>query len=152
MDLQDGNGPITPAGLVPIPFTIIENFAAADYRLWPNVPADAPFGNLFDDLADALGSTNNPDVMTNLEHVLNLVKTRVWRALDVTSNDVWGPLVATPTTRNTQDALDLMRSVSNFYAGTSTSSKGQRLIQTSVCRALPCSTISTTAQCRAKWG
>jgi len=151
MDLQDGNGPITPAGLVPIPFTIIENFAAVDYRLWPNVPADGPFGNLFDDLADALGSTSNPDVMTNLEHLLNLVKTRVWRALDVTSNDVWGPLAATPTTSNTQDALDLMRSVSNFCAGTSTSSKAQRLIQTSVCRALPCSTISTTAQYRAKW-
>lgn len=117
-DLADGNGVIrAPANLQAIPFNIIRQYMAIPYREWPNIPEDLTLPadqSLFSDMADALGSTSNVEVMTNLESPLNGVKSRIWDAsVLVTSEEVWKPLVETPTVANTQNALDLLRSVSH---------------------------------------
>jgi hypothetical protein len=117
MDIFDGNGPQPPPaalGLRPIPFWIIANLLNADYELWPNAPEDAPYGNLGSDLADCIGLVGNPFVMANLDHALNLGKTRIWRSLKVTGDDVWNTLTQNPTTANTEIALDFIRMVSSL--------------------------------------
>jgi len=52
---------------------LFNNFAH-EYRIWvfPNVEPEPPYGSAMADVADALGSTNNPDVMSNLERALNV--------------------------------------------------------------------------------
>jgi hypothetical protein len=117
MNLADGNGDIQAAGLTTIPFNIITDYMAIPYQEWPNIDPeiarDLPaYESLFYDLAEALGSVDNPEPMTNLEHGQNLVKTRIWRSsFDVTADNVWNALLP-PTTANTAAALNLIRSVS----------------------------------------
>lgn len=52
---------------------LLNNFAH-EYRIWvpPNVEPEPPYGSALEDVADALGSTNNPGVMSNLERALNV--------------------------------------------------------------------------------
>lgn len=66
-------------------FDELSEFGDQEYRLW--VPGgDIPRGSFFYDVAEALGSTSNPTVMTNLETNLNILKGRLFttdsRALD----------------------------------------------------------------------
>lgn len=117
IDIADGNGPQQPAGWSAIPFSIIRDFMAVPYRDWPGfpeeydqIPADQ---SLLNDLAESLGSTTNPELMTNLDSVLNGVKSRIWRAIAVTADVRWNPLASNPTTANTVRALDLLREVSS---------------------------------------
>lgn len=118
LDLMDGNGPTrAPANLQAIPFNVVRTYMALPYSTWPGWQSTDPNEDLeqsvFTDFAQALGSTMAPDVMTNLAEGLNNVKSRVWDTyVDVTSIDVWNRLANTPTTQNTESALELLRAVS----------------------------------------
>lgn len=115
---MDGNGPTrAPANLQAIPFNVVRTYMALPYSTWPGWQSTDPNEDLeqsvFTDFAQALGSTMAPDVMTNLAEGLNNVKSRVWDTyVDVTSIDVWNRLANTPTTQNTESALELLRAVS----------------------------------------
>lgn len=77
LDILDGTAP-RQTQLRTVPFDILAHFLNNDYRRWPNVvPGHALPGSAAEDVADALGSTSNPDVLANLEENLNGVKARV---------------------------------------------------------------------------
>lgn len=113
MDLLDGNGPIrAPASLAAIPFNVIRDYMNIPYNEWPGTDQTSTESH-FTEFANALGSTTNVGVMTNLQRDLNNVKSRVWDTnVDVTSNKTFDPLAANPTVANTQRALELLRGVS----------------------------------------
>ncbi|KAK5994429.1 hypothetical protein PT974_04903 [Cladobotryum mycophilum] len=54
-------------------FADLLNYFAADDRTWVpvNIEPDPPPGSTTDDVADAIGSTTNPDIIVNLERNLN---------------------------------------------------------------------------------
>jgi hypothetical protein len=72
LDLADGRGMTTNLGL--FHFNNLFDTFAHDYRLWVPASIDShpPYGSALEDVADALGSTNNPYVMSNLERALNV--------------------------------------------------------------------------------
>jgi hypothetical protein len=118
IDLDDGNGVVVPVGaqgLNPIPYSMIVSYMAIPYANWPNFQGLGldPTRSLFTDLANALGSTSNPYVMTNLEGSMNLMKARVWDTIvDPTSDTKWNALASNPSEANTAKALSLIQVVS----------------------------------------
>lgn len=120
MDLEDGLGLQTVSsdpGIVP--FEVINNYMNLPYNQWPLLQGQQLNGNtLFENLGNALGSTTNPGVMHNLQSSLNNLKARVrGGTVNVTSNKVFNKLANDPTTRSTERALNLLRSVSvrNYF-------------------------------------
>jgi hypothetical protein len=118
LDLGDGNGVVVPAGaagLNPIPYSMIVTYMAIPYANWPSLQGLGldPTRSLFTDLANALGSTSNPAVMTNLEGGMNLMKARVWDTIvNPTADDKWNALASNPSEANTAKALSLIQVVS----------------------------------------
>jgi hypothetical protein len=119
MDLVDGNGVQTDA-LTPITFNTIRRWADVPYRDWVNngLPAGfdtsilPPQGSFFSDIMDAMGSSSNPEVMTNLDGALNRYKATVVNTdVDPVADDVFDPLAESPTRQNTAAALTLLRQV-----------------------------------------
>tara|TARA_R110002060_G_scaffold39854_1_gene51091 strand:+ start:103 stop:660 length:558 start_codon:yes stop_codon:yes gene_type:complete len=103
LDLEDGNGLTrVPGSVRPIDFSIIAERMAEPYRNWARTPEgqDLPaVQSLFYDIAQALGSDENTASMTNLEADVNNVKSRVLANYgEVTSDEVFRPLAANPTT------------------------------------------------------
>jgi hypothetical protein len=117
LDLEDGNGLTrAPANQQPILFNVVRDYMQIPYNEWPFASESGipNVGSLFQDIAEALGSTTNPSVMTNLQEDLNNVKSRVWDTfVDPTADGVFLPLANNPTVANTSSALDLLRSVSS---------------------------------------
>ena len=141
MDILDGNGIIrVSANLRAIPFEVIRDYMNIPYAQWTGLPFPA-LQTLFYDIAEALGSTINPSVMTNLEAVLNGVKTLIWQMIQVAADDVWQSYVNIPTTANTALAMRSLQEVSEPYTGVFTSSEDMRLSKYLLCRVSPSSTI-----------
>jgi hypothetical protein len=111
-DLADGGGYQTvPRDLGNVPFSVIRDYMAVPYNEWLPLEPQAT-NSLFDDLAISLGSTVFPEVMTNLEHALNLMKARVWNSFGDPSADSTWTVWLRPTTDHTRDALNAIRYVS----------------------------------------
>jgi hypothetical protein len=74
LDLADGRGMTSQTNLGLFHFNNLFDTFAHDYRLWVPASIDPhpPYGSALEDVADALGSTNNPYVMSNLERALNV--------------------------------------------------------------------------------
>lgn len=115
LDIFDGRGTQSYSHICPpVSFDILAHFANQPYQSWPIVPANAPGGShsAMTDAADALGSSSNPTVLTNLEQSLNGYKAEVWDTYDdPTSDDVFNKLIKTPTTASTKTALNFLRRV-----------------------------------------
>lgn len=117
MDLADGNGVQTDA-LTPITFDTIRRWADVPYRDWVNngLPAGfdtsiLPPGSFFSDIMDAMGSSSNPEVMTNLDEVLNRYKASMVNTdINPIADSNFDPLTD-PTRQNTAAALTLLRQV-----------------------------------------
>ncbi|KAM0145765.1 hypothetical protein ACHAPG_011470 [Botrytis cinerea] len=80
IDVDDGLGyQSVPIDLGRIPFATIRDYMARPYYLW--APSDSTNAHsLFDDLADSLGSSTVPQLMTNLQRSINIMKARVWNS------------------------------------------------------------------------
>jgi len=120
LDLEDGNGLTrVPGSVRPIDFSIIAERMAEPYRNWARTPEgqDLPaVQSLFYDIAQALGSDENTASMSNLEADVNNVKSRVLANYgEGTSDEVFRPLAANPTSENTEAALMLLRTVRSPY-------------------------------------
>lgn len=120
MDLADGNGEQS-SNLPPISYDIISRWAVVPYREWVNNGLPAGFdmdlidrpGSFANDLMDALGSTSNPTVMTNLDGALNRYKARVLNTRDDAIADGRFEFWANnPSIQNTGAALSELRLVS----------------------------------------
>ncbi|KAI0965120.1 hypothetical protein F4678DRAFT_485612 [Xylaria arbuscula] len=118
MDEEDGNGPTTDA-LPSMSFDIIASFGQTLYRDWGtqfNLPPgfdtdllNIP-GSLFNDSMDAIGSSANPEVMTNLQGSVNRYKGVVVQAsANPTSDASWDAWADNPSLHNTREALQRLR-------------------------------------------
>lgn len=72
LDLADGQGGVFRTQHNLWGFDRMLNYFASDYRTWAPAGSNPPPGSAMRDVADAMGSTNNPDVMINLERNLNV--------------------------------------------------------------------------------
>ncbi|KAJ0383860.1 hypothetical protein COL922a_009592 [Colletotrichum nupharicola] len=95
-------------------FANLFNYFAHDYRLWvpASVEADPPAGSAAEAVADAYGSSSNPDVMVNLARALNSLKGRMYRTEGQgVSDDNWNTWMNNPSLANAEDALSSIRAV-----------------------------------------
>ena len=76
IDLADAQGTTYQSQNPLFAWANLADFFATDYRLWvpANIlaPGNVPPGSAAGDVADALGSTTNPNVMFNLDRNLNV--------------------------------------------------------------------------------
>ncbi|KAJ0346384.1 hypothetical protein KNSL1_007491 [Colletotrichum chrysophilum] len=95
-------------------FANLFNYFAHDYRLWvpASVEADPPAGSAAEAVADAYGSSSNPDVMVNLARALNSLKGRMYTTEGQgVSDDNWNTWMNNPSLANAEDALSSIRAV-----------------------------------------
>ncbi|KAF2717776.1 hypothetical protein K431DRAFT_297554 [Polychaeton citri CBS 116435] len=118
MDLEDGQGTIFRSQYTSIDFDVIFDYMATGYRVWvpENVEENPPPGSLFYDLADALGSSSNPGVMSNLEYNLNILKGRLYtRQGDPSSNTAFGNQMDYPGQGTAEAALSNLNAVLGVF-------------------------------------
>lgn len=74
LHLEDDVGSVHQTGQPLWDWNNIFDFFAHKYRLWvpAYIEANPPPGSAAEDVAGAMGSTDNPTVMTNLERGLNV--------------------------------------------------------------------------------
>ncbi|KAF7907130.1 uncharacterized protein EAF01_004717 [Botrytis porri] len=101
-DLEDGLGPQTvPIELGTVPFEVINDFMNAPYNEWEALNGRDDNANpLLKNHANALGSTSNPRVMTNLQASLNRKKSRIRNSRVIaTANQNFARLANNPKTQ-----------------------------------------------------
>ncbi|KAI0890230.1 chitotriosidase-1 [Annulohypoxylon maeteangense] len=114
IDLADGQGGTYRTQRPLFDFTNLLNYFAADYRTWvpQNVEPNPPPGSAAGDVADAMGSTNNPSPMVNLERNLNILKGRMYTTQGLpTSDDQWDAWMRLPSQGTAQAAFSALRAV-----------------------------------------
>ncbi|GAB1217038.1 hypothetical protein ATERTT37_006259 [Aspergillus terreus] len=93
-------------------FNNLEQYFAHDYRLWvrPGANLAVPPGSASSDVADALGSSSNPMVLTNLERNLNILKGQTYttqsNSPSDTTFDTW---MQSPNPQNARRAIGSIR-------------------------------------------
>ncbi|KAI1798649.1 chitotriosidase-1 [Daldinia bambusicola] len=115
IDLADGAQPTVYRSSNPLfAFGVLDNYFGSPYRTWVPVQIEPnpPAGSASDDVADALGSTNNFLVMINLEKFLNMLKGRM-NTLEggAASDNTWRAWMRNPTQANAEAALSSTREV-----------------------------------------
>lgn len=113
LGLDDGNRVVvvpSAASMTPIPYSIFAtcmSIPSANWQPLQGLGLDLT-RSLFTDLAQALGSTTNPQVMKNLVGSLNLMKAVFWGTIvDPTADTKWNALATNPSEQNTAKALAL---------------------------------------------
>ncbi|KAG8164746.1 hypothetical protein KVR01_005021 [Diaporthe batatas] len=100
-------------------FANLLDYFAADYRTWvpANVEPNPPPGSAAGDVADSMGSTNNPNVMVNLETNLNILKGRIYTTEgQPVGNDVWAIWMQHREQGRAQAMLSALRASFGMFA------------------------------------
>ncbi|KAI1171966.1 chitotriosidase-1 [Nemania sp. FL0916] len=114
LDLADDQGSTYQTQLPTWDFNNLLNYFASDYRTWvpATVEANPPPGSAARDVADAMGSTNNPSPMVNLERNLNILKGRMYTTQGLpTADDQWDLWMRNPSQGTAQAAFSSLRAV-----------------------------------------
>ncbi|KAI5918609.1 hypothetical protein F4810DRAFT_715319 [Camillea tinctor] len=114
LDLEDGQGTIYRTQLPLFSFVNLLNYFAADYRTWvpPSVELNPPLGSAAGDVAEAMGSTNNPTALVNLERDLNVLKGRIYTAQGrPTAENLWDEWMTNVGQSTAEAAISSLRAV-----------------------------------------
>ncbi|KXT13896.1 hypothetical protein AC579_2627 [Pseudocercospora musae] len=114
MDLAGGTY-TTPNQQMLVPFQVLFDHFAVDYRVWATNVQDVPRGSAMSVVADAHGSSSNPTVMSNLEADLNRLKGRIYTTEGRVVGEIFDTWASNPSRQNADNALSALRAAFGVF-------------------------------------
>jgi chitinase len=115
LDISTGQDHVT--SLPTFTFDELSDYFSNDYRHWaPAGMNNVPAGSASADVADAMGSTSNPNVMTNLETALNRLKGQMYTTESSGPGDsTWNNWNRNPSQANSEASFMALRGMFSVF-------------------------------------